>query len=122
MAYDEDLTGRVRGAFSQTGRVREVKMFGGVGFMLNGNMVAAASQRGLLVRVGKDRHRDALTRPGTRAMEMRGRVMEGYVYVDPAILDDESLRDWIRLAAAFVETLPPKRTGASPKRTKGGRK
>ena len=97
-------------------------MFGGVGFMLNGNMVAAASKRGLLVRVGKDRHRDALTRPGTRPMEMRGRVMEGYVYVEPAILDDESLRDWIRLAAAFVETLPPKQTSASRRRTKGSRK
>ena len=122
MTSDEDLAGRVRAALAKADDVREVKMFGGVGFMLNGNMVAAASKRGLLVRVGKDRHRDALTRPGTRPMEMRGRVMEGYIYVDPAILDDESLRDSIQLAAAFVETLPPKRTGASAKRSKGSRK
>ncbi len=84
MTSDEDLAGRVRAALAKADDVREVKMFGGVGFMLNGNMVAAASKRGLLVRVGKDRHRDALTRPGTRPMEMRGRVMEGYVYVDPS--------------------------------------
>ncbi len=122
MTSEENLASRVRGALAHADDVREVKMFGGVGFMLNGNMVAAASKRGLLVRVGKDRHRDALTRPGTRPMEMRGRVMEGYVYVEPAILDDESLRDWIRLAAAFVETLPPKQTSASRRRTKGSRK
>ena len=122
MTSEENLASRVRGALAHADDVREVKMFGGVGFMLNGNMVAAASKRGLLVRVGKDRHRDALTRTGTRPMEMRGRVMEGYVYVEPAILDDESLRDWIRLAAAFVETLPPKQTSASRRRTKGSRK
>ena len=122
MTSEENLASRVRGALAHADDVREVKMFGGVGFMLNGNMVAAASKRGLLVRVGKDRHRDALTRPGTPPMEMRGRVMEGYVYVEPAILDDESLRDWIRLAAAFVATLPPKQTSASRRRTKGSRK
>ena len=121
MTSDVDLAARVRAALARAGDLREVKMFGGVGFMLNGSMVAAASKRGLLVRVGKDRHGDALTRPGTRPMEMRGRVMEGYVYVDPSTLDDESLGEWVRLAAAFVKTLPPKRTGSSPKRTKGDR-
>ena len=58
--------------------VAEVKMFGGIGFMLNGNLLVGASKRGLLVRVGKDRQSQALAKPGTRQMEMRGRLMDGY--------------------------------------------
>jgi TfoX/Sxy family transcriptional regulator of competence genes len=90
--------------------------------MLNGNMIAAASPHGLLVRVGKDAHEQALARPGTRAMEMRGRVMEGYVYVEPASLDESTLRDWMRRALAFVRTLPAKRPRAKPARKKGARR
>jgi TfoX/Sxy family transcriptional regulator of competence genes len=108
MAGDEDLAGRVRAALAGTDAVREVKMFGGLCFTLNGNMVAGASKRGLLVRVGKDRHDEALARPGARPMEMRGQPVEGYVYVDPPPPDPQALRDWLDLAVAFVKTLPPK--------------
>ena len=65
--------------------ITEVKMFGGVGFMLNGNLLVGASKRGLLLRVGKDAQSQALAVPGARLMEMRGRAMEGYVYVDPPV-------------------------------------
>jgi TfoX/Sxy family transcriptional regulator of competence genes len=117
MAADPDpLVLRVRTALAGAGALREVKMFGGVGFMLNGNMVAAASPRGVLLRIGKDRYREALARPGTRPMEMRGRPMEGYIYVDPTGLDDAALREWLSLAATFVKTLPPKSQSAKPKR------
>ena len=122
MPLDQDLAANVRAALPGSGVVREVKMFGGTGFMLNGNLVAAASKRGLLVRVGKDGQRDALARPGARPMEMRGRTMEGYVYVDPAVLDDRALRAWLRLAFAFVQSLPSKPPGQKPKRTKEDRK
>jgi TfoX/Sxy family transcriptional regulator of competence genes len=122
MAFDQDLAANVRAALAGSGAVREVKMFGGIGFMLNGNLVAAASRRGLLLRVGKDGQRDALTRPGARPMEMRGRTMEGYIYVDPPALDDRALQAWLALAVAFVRTLPPKPSGAKPERTKGKRK
>lgn len=137
MAFDDDLAASVRAALTGAGEVREVKMFGGIGFMLNGNMVAAASERGLLVRVGKDRQGDALALAGARPMVMRGRTMEGYIRVDPAALNDQALPKWLRLAVAFVRTLPPKapraRTqkarspgikapGAKPRRTKGKRK
>jgi hypothetical protein len=88
--------------------VREVRMFGGVGFMLNGNMLVATSKRGLLARVGKDAQAAALARPGARIMEMRGRIMQGYVFIDPSALTKASVADWLRLARAFVETLPPK--------------
>jgi TfoX/Sxy family transcriptional regulator of competence genes len=81
------------------------------GFMLNGNMVAAASKRGLLVRVGKDRQDDALAQQGARPMVMRGRTMEGYIYIDPPALNDQAVQKWLRLAAAFVPTLPPKPAG-----------
>ena len=132
MASDQNLTARVRAALAGAGTIREVKMFGGVGFMLNGNMVAAASKRGLMLRVGKDRQRDALARPGTRQVIMRGRPVEGYVRVDPAGLDDAAMRGWVSLAAAFVHTLAPKPSKPAPskrnpskpksKRTKGSGK
>jgi hypothetical protein len=108
MAFDEKLAERMRAALAGAGIVREVRMFGGLCFMLNGNMVAGASKRGLLVRVGKDRQRDALARPGARPMEMTGRRMEGYVFVDPPPPDEAALAEWLALAVAFVSTLPAK--------------
>jgi hypothetical protein len=108
VATDLDLAGAVRSALSGVKAVSEVNMFGGVGFMLNGNLLVGASKRGLLLRVGHDRQSDALARPGTRQMEMRGRVMDGYVYVDPPIAPD-TVRGWVDMARAFVGTLPPKR-------------
>jgi len=82
-----------RAALSGAGAIREVKMFGGIGFMLNGNLLAGASSRGLLLRAGKDRMREALALPGARPMEMKGRTMQGYIYVDhPALqLSDTTL-------------------------------
>jgi TfoX/Sxy family transcriptional regulator of competence genes len=121
MSFDAELAERVRAGLTGAGAVREIKMFGGMGFMLNGNMVAAASKRGLLVRVGKERYRDALARPGARPMEMRGRAMEGYVYVDPAGISDGAVKAWLQLAVAFVETLPAKDLGQKPARKQAKR-
>ena len=95
-------------------------MFGGIGFMLNGNLLVGASKRGLLLRVGKDRQSQALAQPGTRQMEMRGRAMVGYVYVDLPIRLD-AVRGWVDMATAFVRTLPPK-TKAKGRPTKQKRK
>jgi TfoX/Sxy family transcriptional regulator of competence genes len=106
MSFDEDLAASVRAALA--GAVHEVKMFGGIGFMLNGNLTAAASRRGLLVRVGKDQQHAALARPGARPMVMRGRVMEGYIYVDPPAITADAVRAWIKMALTFVRTLPAK--------------
>jgi len=118
MALDEDLAERMRVALAGTGAVREVRMFGGLCFMLNGNMVAGTSKRGLLVRVGKDQHSNALARPDAKRMEMTGRPMEGYIFVDPPPRDDRSLQEWLALAVAFVKTLPPKLAKSKPRRTK----
>jgi TfoX/Sxy family transcriptional regulator of competence genes len=108
MADEEELVASVRSALAETGEVREVRMFGGVGFMLRGNLVAAASRRGLLLRVGKDRQPEALGRPGARPMVMNGRTMAGYIYVDPPALKGRAVRAWLPLAVAFVQTLPAK--------------
>ena len=105
---EEDVVARVRGVLTGFGAIREVKMFGGIGFMLNGNMIAAVSKRGLLLRVGKERYKEALSHPGASPMEIRSRPMQGYVYVDPASLHQEALRDWLQLAHSFVRTMPPK--------------
>lgn len=118
MAFEQDLAANVRAALADAGAVREVKMFGGIGFMLNGNLVAGASKRGLLVRVGKDHQAEALAQPGARPMVMRGRTMEGYIYVDPPAANDRAVQKWLRLAVTFVKTLQPKTAAAKPRRTK----
>jgi TfoX/Sxy family transcriptional regulator of competence genes len=118
VALDEDLAEQMRVALASTGTVREVRMFGGLCFMLNGNMVAATTKHGLLVRVGKDQQPVALARPGAKPMEMTGRQMEGYIVVDPPPRDDRLLQDWLALAVAFVKTLPPKLSKSRPRSTK----
>jgi hypothetical protein len=116
MAFDKDLAERMRIALAGTGAIREIRMFGGLCFMLNGNMVAGTSKRGLMVRVGKDQQPSALARPGAKRMEMTGRPMEGYIFVDPPPSDDRSLQDWLAPAVAFVKTLPPKLPKSKPRR------
>jgi hypothetical protein len=93
----------------------------GIGFMLNGNLVVAASRRGLLLRVGKDRQSAALAHSGARQMVMRGRTMEGYVYVDPPALSPQAVLNWTQLAVAHVQTLPPK-ANSKTKQRKGKQK
>jgi hypothetical protein len=112
----ENLSAAVRRHLSGEEAMSEVKMFGGIGFTLSGNLVAAVSERGLLLRVGKDRHCVALTWPGARPMEMRGRTMEGYVYIDPPVPTNGALKAWLAEAVAFVKTLPIK-----PKKPRGQR-
>jgi TfoX/Sxy family transcriptional regulator of competence genes len=121
MSSDEELAASVRSALKGAGAIREVKMFGGIGFMLNGNLVAAASRRGLLLRVGKDRHAEALAQSGARPMVMRGRTMEGYVYVDPPALSKQTVQVGLRMAVAHVQTLPSK-AKRKTNQTKGERK
>ncbi|HEX4618849.1 MAG TPA: TfoX/Sxy family protein [Steroidobacteraceae bacterium] len=106
---ETELAGIVRERLAATAAaVREVPMFGGIGFMLNGNLLAGASARGLLLRVGRERAGEALGRPGARPMVMRGRTLEGYVYVDPPALSPEAVRGWIELALPYVRALPAK--------------
>jgi TfoX/Sxy family transcriptional regulator of competence genes len=105
---EQDLLASVRGSLA-TAAVREIKMFGGIGFMLNGNLLVAVSSRGLLARVGKEAEREALTRAGASPMIMRGRSMAGYIRVDASALDEQAIVTWVHLARAFVKTLPKKK-------------
>ncbi|KAF0121580.1 MAG: TfoX domain-containing protein [Xanthobacteraceae bacterium] len=102
---------------SRHGPTGQVGMFGGTAVLLDGNMVAALSPRGLLLRIGKDQHIAALAWPGTRPMEMRGKPMEGYVFVDPASLDAESMAVWTGMAVGFVASLP----GKAARKARGAR-
>jgi hypothetical protein len=113
---DDELLGRIRAILAPR-PLGEQKMFGGTCFMLAGNMLVGASTRGLLVRVGKEAHAKAIARPHARPMVMRGREMEGYVFVDPAgVASDADLRGWLNLALAYVGTLPAKEKSVNRRR------
>jgi hypothetical protein len=103
----ETLAARLRRALGD--RVTEKKMFGGVCFLLRGNMLCGASGPGLMFRVGRDQHRTALARRGARAMEINGRRFEGFVWVDPDACDARALRGWIAMAERYVAALPTKK-------------
>ena len=106
MKYDEQAcAATVRSALAGKGEVREVRMFGGLGFMLNGNLAVTVSRRGMLVRVGAEGEDEALRQTGARPMAMRGRTMTGYVYVDPPGLDSKSIGKWVERALKHVLTL-----------------
>src|SRR5215472_18944136 len=111
-----ELQAWVRTAASGAGAISEVKMFGGIGFMLNGNLLAGASRRGLLLRVGSEREAEALRQPGARPMVMRGRTMPGYVYVDPPALTAARVSACLALAVPYVSTLPPKKKKAAKRK------
>ena len=108
MAYDEDLADALRGLLAGGDGISEKKMFGGLGFFVNGNMLCAADTGRYVFRVGKDREAEALTRPGAEPMAFGERRIGGFVFVDAAECDGSALADWIALARAFVDTLPPK--------------
>jgi hypothetical protein len=113
MAYDEDLADRIRvaiGIDDATGLVTEKRMFGGLAFLLNGNMaVAASGQGGLLLRVSPEETEALLAEEHTGPMEMRGREMNGWLRVDAAgVESDEDLRRWVGVGLTRAGSLPPK--------------
>jgi TfoX/Sxy family transcriptional regulator of competence genes len=110
VAYDERLAERVRDLLAVEEGVREQRMFGGLSFLVEGNLAVAVSSRGgLLVRMGQDGYDAALERPGTSPMEMGGRPMKGWVFVDPAELAGKRrLGAWVARGVRFARSLPPK--------------
>ena len=84
-------------------------MFGGLAFMLHGNMSVGVINDELMVRSGPDRHPEALERPHARPMDFTGRPMKGFVFVtQPGIASDADLQEWLRLGVEFAESLPRK--------------
>ena len=109
MAYDEGLAQRVRDLLEGHPGYVEKKMFGGVGYMLRGNMACGVNKDDLIVRVGLDRYEEALTQPVARVFDMTGRPMKGWVVVEPqGVEEDEDLEGWVQQGVDFALTLPPK--------------
>lgn len=111
MAANEILAERMRDVLEGHGNIEERRMFGGLCFLMNGNMLCGVSGSGedrFMFRVGKDREADALARPGASPMDFTGRKMGGLVWVDPDEAISAGLEGWVDLAAAFVGALPPK--------------
>jgi hypothetical protein len=109
VAYDERLADRVRALLGDHPRLREQKMFGGLAFLVAGNMAIGILGDTLMVRVGRDAYEGALARPHTREMDLTGRPMRGFVLVDPAgIRTRGTLEGWVDRGLAFAESLPAK--------------
>jgi len=108
MPHDPHLADLMRQTIGNRQGVREIKMFGGICWVLNGNMIAGVSESRYMFRVGKDRQEEALERPGTSPMDFTGRLMRGIVWVDADEAIDAGLDNWIAYAEEFVGGLPPK--------------
>lgn len=109
MAYDEVLASRIRGALGQQSGLVEKKMFGGVGFMVHGNMACGVHKDMLIVRVGPEAYDETMKYPHTRPFDMTGRAMKGWVMVEPDGFNDEAdLKEWVEAGLNFALTLPPK--------------
>ena len=110
MAYDLALASRVRDALGDNPEISEREMFGGIAFMLSGNMAVGVRNEDLMVRINPDDHDEALARPGVRVSDMGGRPMgRGWILVGPdAITGDTDLHDWIEAGIEFAATFPPK--------------
>ena len=110
VAYDEDLAGRIRHLVGDEPALTEKKMFGGLAFLIGGNMaVAASGQGGLLVRVDPARSDELVASPPARLMEMRGRAMAGWLRVDSEEVRTESeLARWAELGTSYARSLPAK--------------
>jgi TfoX/Sxy family transcriptional regulator of competence genes len=111
VAYDEALAERIRELVAGERGITEQKMFGGLAFLINGNMsVAASGQGGLLVRVDPEQSDTLVRKTSARTMEMRGREMPGWLRVDAsAVRTKKQLAAWVDRGVSFARSLPPKR-------------
>ena len=109
MAYDEDLAARIRDLLADEAGVAEKKMFGGLAFLVNGNMaVAASGQGGLLVRVDPAESAELVEKTPATEMEMRGRSMAGWLRLEAAEVENDDLVPWVNRGVAYARALPAK--------------
>ena len=109
MAFDESLAARIRAALARKEGIEEKKMFGGVGFLLHGNMLVGVWKHSLIARLGPDEGQEALKEPHVGEFDITGWPMKGWVLVGPeGVEDDEQLSVWIWRAVKFVGALPAK--------------
>lgn len=109
MAYDEALAGRIQDILTGEPGVVSKKMFGGVGYLLRGNMACGVHKDMLMVRVGPQAYDTAIQSPHTRPFDMTGRPMKGWILVEPAGFSSKTdLKQWVQIGVNFALTLPPK--------------
>ena len=111
MPYDEDLANRIRELVLTEQGVTEKRMFGGLAFLIDGNMsVSASGQGGLLLRVDRAETDKLVSKPHAHPFEMRGRVMQGWLRVDPdGLRTKRQLERWVTRGIAYAQSLPSKR-------------
>lgn len=111
MAYDEGLAQRIRELIEDNTEYQynEKKMFGGICYLLNGNMACGILNEDLIVRVGAEKYEDYLKKPHTRKFDITGKPMKGWVMITYKGLEsDKDLLKWVRLGVDFALSLPPK--------------
>jgi hypothetical protein len=109
MAFDEILATRIRASLGLIPGLVEKKMFGGIGFLLHGNMACGVHKDDLIVRVGPDNYQQALSLPNTRPFDMTGKPMSGWIMVEPkGCKTDVQLNTWIASGLYFARSLPIK--------------
>ena len=109
MPHDEALASRLRTALKRRAGLEERRMFGCACWMLHGNLLCGVEVGRFLFRTGPDLQAEACARPGARPMDMAGKPMRGFVWVEAgSVPDATTLRSWIDLALRFVKTLPAK--------------
>ncbi len=115
MAFNDFLATRIRDFLAKKKNIVEKKMFGSVGFLLNGNMLVGVWKDSLIARVGPETYNAALREEYVVEFDITGRAMKGWVMIQPDGIDtDAQLRHWIQTSLKFVETLPPKESTQSP--------
>jgi TfoX/Sxy family transcriptional regulator of competence genes len=109
MAFDEVLAGRIRDLLRGTDGLAEKRMFGGIAFLLNGNMCCGVHGDDVILRVDPDSTEDALREPHVRIFDMTGRPMKGWLLVgSEAVASDDQLRSWVERGVDFAGSLPAK--------------
>jgi hypothetical protein len=109
MAYDEGLAYRVEELIGDMDGMEAKKMFGGVGYILNGNMAVGVSGNDLIIRVGPEKYDDVIHQPHVKPFGPAGRTMKGWVMVEPdGASEDEEFEEWVQMGVDFASGLPPK--------------
>src|SRR3989337_3527345 len=109
MAYDVDLAARIRILIGKNKNFEEKKMFGGVGFLINGNLACGVHKNDMILRVSPDHYAPLLRRVNTRVFDLSGKPMKGWLLVEPAGLKSQAqLKAWISEGVTFAKSLPSK--------------
>ncbi|MGB5911778.1 MAG: TfoX/Sxy family protein [Promethearchaeia archaeon] len=109
MVYNEKMDSKLNGFISKWKNISKKKMFGGTGYLLNGNMVAGIHKDFYILRLGEKNANKAIKLPNIRVFDITGRAMKGWIMAEEnAFSDDDILKEWLIKAKEFVETLPAK--------------